>query len=139
MKDLLDTLFPNYNVDVFNLIEETYGFNAYQTVTTNYYQTDSCYIIKVLLPGVIKSSLETEIKATGITVKGEFDLNVPAEAKSYAFNTPSSKKFSKVINLPAKYSNLRLNSVKATYLDGILTITIDKDSSVSTGFKVKVD
>ena len=145
-------------LDFLNLIEETFGklpeVNkagaknfAVPTHGTYYCETEKQYLVKVLLPGVVKSTLETEIKESGITIKGEFDLKVPADAKAYSlstsnlysFNTSTSKSFVKVIDLPAQYSKLNLDSVKASYVDGILTITVDKKTPVSTGYKIKIE
>ncbi|MBN1233851.1 MAG: Hsp20/alpha crystallin family protein [Candidatus Coatesbacteria bacterium] len=100
----------NFNMPLLNVGEAEHGF-----------------IVTTELPGIDQKSID--IKVTGKTISIQGDLKGTEENKHYYINERfteekgSERKFSRQITLPVPLDG---SNIKASYVDGILKVTIPK-------------
>jgi len=105
--DFMDTSYPRYNI-----VEGKAGFT-----------------IEVAVPGWSKKNLEVVVKNNELRIKGNKD---DRGGDSYLHQGLSTKSFDKVFVLN---NDLKVGEVKL--LDGLLTITIERDRSAEVNFDIK--
>lgn len=91
-------------------------------------QKDNAYIVKADLPGMDKSSINIEIKGSELTLSGERKEEETKQDKGFYRQELSYGSFSRSIMLP---EDARTNQISSEYKNGVLTITIPRDTSVT--------
>jgi HSP20 family protein len=86
-------------------------------------ETESEYIVKAELPGLKKEDIKISITDDTLTVSGERKMQKEEKGKTYHRIEMNYGKFERTIRFP---SEVLPDKAKASYKDGILSITIPK-------------
>ena len=86
-------------------------------------ETDDAYIVKAELPGMKKEDIKLSISENALTISGERKMEREDKGKTYHRVEMAYGKFLRTIQFPGEVDP---DKAKATYKDGILTITIPK-------------
>lgn len=122
------SLFPSINTMLDNLFAESPGFyNAISQGTTvpaiNVVETEEDYILEVAAPGKLKEDLKIELNKNILLISTENKDKNESVQKNYTRKEYSYTSFSRSFELP---DNIDSEGIKATYDDGILSITVPK-------------
>ena len=80
-------------------------------------------VVKAALPGVKLEDIETTITDETLTIHGTYREEEKKEEEGYLFRELSHGEFRRVISLP---TGIKADATRATFHDGILTMTIPK-------------
>lgn len=86
-------------------------------------ETESEYIVKAELPGLKKEDIKISITDDTLTISGERKMQKEEKGKTYHRIEMNYGKFERTIRFP---SEVLPDKAKASYKDGILSITIPK-------------
>lgn len=86
-------------------------------------ETDNEYIIRAELPGMKKEDIKINLQDNTLVISGERKRSFEEKGRTYHRVEMAYGRFERVIPLPAEVD---VNKVKATYKDGILTVTLPK-------------
>ncbi|MEO1021613.1 MAG: Hsp20/alpha crystallin family protein [Bacteroidota bacterium] len=125
------------NIDVFNrsfndIFDEFFTTPAVSRKTSRFVpsvdisETDSSFDLAVQVPGLKKDDISIDLENGRLTISGERTLNKDEKGKNYHRVESSYGSFSRSFYLP---DTIDEDTVKATYEDGILNITIKKAES----------
>lgn len=100
-------------------------------------ETDTEYMIDVALPGVRKEDVRAEVAGDVLTVSGELKRAAEAPGRSWLRRESSYGPFLRSFALP---EGLHTEDVKASFNDGLLTLTLRKPPEFkSRGVSIKVE
>ncbi len=88
-------------------------------------QKDNAYIIKADLPGMDKNAINIEINGRLLTISGERKGEKTKQDKGFYRQELSYGAFSRSVMLP---EDSKTNQITSEYKNGVLTITIPKES-----------
>ena len=114
----MDTVFQDGFLFKYDFDNNFFNKPLLQPFKNNLQENENEYIVKFYLPGMEKSKINIEIKNNSLIVSGEQNIK-----KS---NQQSFSSFKKVIPIPG---DIKVNEVQTEYKDGLLVITLPKDSS----------
>lgn len=98
-------------------------------------ENDNEFVIEVEVPGVDKENIQINMENNLLTISGERKFEEKKETKQYHRLETHYGRFSRSLSLP---DNADSESVKASYENGILTITIDKsEKSLKKQIEIK--
>ncbi|HEX4047099.1 MAG TPA: Hsp20/alpha crystallin family protein [Elusimicrobiota bacterium] len=104
---------------------------------TDIKETEKDYVLDVALPGVKKEDVRVEVKNDVLTISGEKKSEKEEKGKTWLRRESSFGSFQRSFALP---EGLRTEDVKASFKDGVLTLTMPKPAEVKTrGVSIKVD
>lgn len=86
-------------------------------------ETENQFVIDVELPGIAKKDIGLNLENSQLTISGERKFEKEEEGKKYHRVETHYGSFTRSLQLP---DNVDDNSIKATYKDGILNVTITK-------------
>lgn len=86
-------------------------------------ETDKQFIISAELPGMKKEDININLENGRLAISGERSFEKEEEGKTYHRIETNYGSFSRSFQLP---DNVDENSIKASYEDGLLNITIEK-------------
>lgn len=86
-------------------------------------ETETQYVVDVELPGIEKKDIDLNIENNRLTISGERKFEKTEDGKQYHRVETSYGTFSRSLQLP---ENVNPDSIKASYKDGILNVSIDK-------------
>ncbi|MEX0646442.1 MAG: Hsp20/alpha crystallin family protein [Balneolaceae bacterium] len=86
-------------------------------------ETEKQFIVDVELPGMEKKDIDLNIENNRLTISGERKFEKEENNKQYHRVESHYGSFSRTLQLP---ESVNPDSVKASYKDGILNISIDK-------------
>jgi HSP20 family protein len=89
-------------------------------------ESNDNFLVKVEVPGLKKDDIKIAVRGNMLTVSGERKQETETKNKTFHRIERSYGKFSRTISLP---SDVEPDKVKASYKDGILTITLPKPES----------
>lgn len=92
-------------------------------------ETDTTFEIEAMLPGMKKSDIKIDLEDRVLTISGERTSEKEEKGVKYHLIESQYGKFSRSVTLPA---NINRDSVNASYTDGILRITIEKNENAVT-------
>ena len=99
------------------------------------YHTDNEVVVKATLPGVKPEEVDITITGDTLNVKGETKAEEDIKREDYIFKEHRYGAFSRSVTLP---SGLDTDKAKASFENGILTLTIPKSAKVKPkSIKVK--
>lgn len=81
------------------------------------------YTVRVEVPGLKREDIEVSLEDSVLTISGERKTETPAEGTEVHRQERFYGKFSRSITLP---TGVATDKVKASYKDGILTVTLAK-------------
>lgn len=86
-------------------------------------ETEKQYVIDVEVPGMNKKDINLNVENNTLTISGERKFEKEEDNKQYHRVETHYGSFSRSFSLP---ENADYDSIKASYTNGILTITVDK-------------
>ena len=86
-------------------------------------ETETQYVVDVELSGIEKKDIDLNIENNRLTISGERKFEKTEDGKQYHRVETSYGTFSRSLQLP---ENVNPDSIKASYKDGILNVSIDK-------------
>ena len=86
-------------------------------------ETEKQFIIDVEVPGINKKDIDLNIENDMLTISGERSFEKEEEGKQYHRVESHYGSFNRSFRLP---DNVDSETIKATYKNGILNITVDK-------------
>ena len=98
-------------------------------------ETDECLIVEASISGAVPEEVEVEIEEDVLTIKGSRKTATEEEKEGYILKERSEGSFYRSIRMP---SAVDANKATSTYENGILTITLPKQTETKSK-KVKVD
>jgi HSP20 family protein len=87
---------------------------------------DQSYVVTAEIPGMKADDLEIKIEGDTLMLKGERKPQEDSEETSYHRRERATGTFQRSLTLPGKVD---AENVSATYIDGILTITLQKEKA----------
>lgn len=98
-------------------------------------ETDKQYIIDVEVPGIDKNDIDLNIENNTLTISGERKFEKKEDGKQYHRVETHYGTFSRSFTLP---DNVDVDTINATYNNGILNITVDKsEQQMKKQIKIK--
>lgn len=92
----------------------------------NLAETDNGYIVDALAPGVDPNTFDLSVRENVLTISGEKKAPIDVDSEEYHRSERSVGKFVRSIQLP---NHVEPDTVKASYSDGILKISMDKSEA----------
>lgn len=92
----------------------------------NVREIDHTYVVTAEIPGMKKEDLEIKVVGDTLTFKGERKPMEIGEGASYHRRERATGTFHRSMTLP---SRVDADTVKATYKDGVLIITLEKEKA----------
>jgi HSP20 family protein len=90
----------------------------------NIVENEKSYEIEVQLPGIKKENIKIDLEDRVLTISGERKIEEKQQDARYHLIEAQYGTFSRSITLPEKVNR---ETVEATFFDGILKLTIEKD------------
>jgi len=134
---------PNREID--NFVPKTFSqfldtvfddvLNTNRPVEGNYLpgldvkETENAFEIEVMLPGITKEDIKIDLEDRILTVSGERKSTKEEDNVKYHLVESRYGRFSRSLTLP---NNINRDSIDASYTDGILKISIEKDEKAIT-------
>jgi len=117
LRDDMDRLFSTF---FGGFPEEVEGF---WSPVIDIEEDDDNYFVKAEIPGMKKEDVKISVRGNALSVSGERKQESETKNKTFHRIEQSYGKFMRTITLPSEIDTER---VKATYKDGILTVTLPK-------------
>ena len=137
LNDYVPTSFSNLIDRFFNESVSRSGGSAYSFVPrVDIVENDKAFEVHVAAPGMNKEDFSIDLKDNFLTVSGERKFN--QEKKEVNFHSIETQygTFSRSFGLP---ENVDAAKISATYVNGILVITIPKDEKKTLKTTIKVN
>lgn len=91
------------------------------------YQNEDDLVVKAVLPGLTKEDVDITVTEDVLTLRGEFKSNEDDAGVNYHLREQRYGVFERSIGLP---TDVEIEKSKATFENGILTITLPKAEAV---------
>lgn len=88
-------------------------------------ETDKAFELQIHLPGMNRKDINVDVEGGQLIVSGERKLQNETEKKTLHKVETRYGAFKRVFHLP---DTINEDSINAVYKDGILTVTVEKDS-----------
>ncbi len=92
----------------------------------NVRELDQSFVVTAEIPGMKTDDLDIKIEGDTLTLRGARKPHEIAEQVSYHRRERATGTFQRSLSLPAKVDT---ENVKATYKDGVLTVTLQKQAA----------
>ena len=123
MDRLFDVAFP-----ALSSLQRDGGFGEWQgQFPVDLYQDKNDVTIRAELPGFRKEDITVEVQDDVLTVTGHQKTDAKTDQTESARTTTQERRFSRAIALP---ENLDLDKIRASYENGVLTVTLPKREEV---------
>eukprot|EP01125_Pyxidicula_operculata_P006472 TRINITY_DN2241_c0_g1_i1.p1 TRINITY_DN2241_c0_g1~~TRINITY_DN2241_c0_g1_i1.p1 ORF type:complete len:125 (-),score=34.36 TRINITY_DN2241_c0_g1_i1:160-534(-) len=100
-------------------------------------ETDNSIVVDVELPGLTKDDFKIRAKDGILRITGDRKIEKEDKSKSYTRIERSYGSFSRSVAIPA---GVDTSQVKATFVDGVLKVTIPKPKSEEDrGHEIKIE
>jgi HSP20 family protein len=137
LNDYVPTTFSNLIDRFFNETVSRTGGSAYSFVPrVDIVENDKAFEVHVAVPGMNKEDFTIDVKDNFLTISGERKFT--QEKKDVNFHSIETQygTFSRSFGLP---ENVDAAKISATYVNGILVITIPKDEKKTLKTTIKVN
>jgi HSP20 family protein len=104
------------------------------TLALDVFEKDDQLVVKAAIPGVKPEEVDITIQDDVLTIKGESKEDKEIKREDYYMKETRTGSFTRSIRLPA---DLDLQSAKADFQDGMLTLSIPKSKDVKPS-KIKI-
>ncbi|NLL63753.1 MAG: Hsp20 family protein [Ruminococcaceae bacterium] len=125
--NMLDDFFSDNWLPERSLLRDTFKIDIQET--------ENEYCIEAELPGVKKEEIDLDIKENNLCISVNRNEEINKDGKNYIHRERRSSSMSRRIRL----ADAKMDETKAKLDDGILTITIPKDTKVSDSLKIEID
>jgi HSP20 family molecular chaperone IbpA len=103
--------------------------NSYQAARilppVDIHDEEKQFIIKTEIPGIPKDQIRIDIEGNNLLIKGEIKSEKPFDDKTWKVRERTFGKFERRIHLP---KTVCLENIQTKYENGILIVTLDKES-----------
>lgn len=120
LRDDMDRLFRSF---FGGPLEEVEGFWA---PVIDIEEDNDSYYVRAEVPGIKKEEIKISVRGNALSLSGERKQESETKNKTFHRVERSYGRFKRTISLP---SEIDAEKVKATYKDGILTVTLPKPES----------
>jgi HSP20 family protein len=124
--NMLDDFFSDGWMSNRNLLRDTFKIDVTET--------DDDYLVEAELPGVKKEEIDLSIDDDNLSISVNREENVNQDGKNYIHRERRAGSISRRIRL----ANARLDEIKAKLENGILNISIPKQSSAAAARKIEI-
>ena len=97
-------------------------------------EEDGGYVLTADMPGVEKEEINIKAENEGVEISAESSHEIEEENEKYYRKERSQRQFNRRVDFP---SQVEAESIEASYEDGVLTITADKDED--EGMDVEIE
>jgi HSP20 family protein len=87
------------------------------------FEDETAYHVAVELPGIEKKDVEISLTDNDLTIRGERKLDKEEKEQDYYLRERAQGSFRRSLSFPVQIDE---NEVKATFADGVLSITLPK-------------
>jgi len=123
--------------DVFSQFQEK-GMNFASELKPNFpvdiAEEDGEYIVTADMPGVEKEEINIKADNEGIEISAESSHEIEEENEKYYKKERSQRRFNRRIKFP---SGVDAETIEASYEDGVLTVTAEKDEE--EGHEIEIE
>ena len=120
-----------YNMTPFNFFEDFSRnlFNNFKPnlIKTDIHETDNEYFVEAELPGIPKENIQVTYEDGVLTISGQQQIDTVDEDKKGKLIR--SERSSTSLRRQYLLENVKEDEIKASYSDGILKVTLPKDSN----------
>ena len=120
-----------YSLTPFNFFEEFSRnlFNDFKSnlIKTDIHETDNEYLVEAELPGIPKENIQVTYEDGVLTISGQQQIDTVDEDKKGKLIR--SERSSTSLRRQYLLENVKEDEIKASYSDGILKVTLPKDSN----------
>ena len=120
-----------YNMTPFNFFEDFSRnlFNDFKSnlIKTDIHETDNEYLVEAELPGIPKENNQVTYEDGVLTISGQQQIDTVDEDKKGKLIR--SERSSTSLRRQYLLENVKEDEIKASYSDGILKVTLPKDSN----------
>lgn len=120
-----------YNMTPFNFFEDFSRnlFNDFKSnlIKTDIHETDNEYFVEAELPGIPKENIQVTYEDGVLTISGQQQIDTVDEDKKGKLIR--SERSSTSLRRQYLLENVKEDEIKASYSDGILKVTLPKDSN----------
>ncbi len=135
--------FPHVSKVINNIFEnldnkDFFGANfnfSHSTPLVNVSQTDEAYTMEVYAAGFKKEDFKIDVTAENITISAEVKEDEHTHKPHYTFQEFKKSSFKRHFKLS---KNVDIENVSASYIDGVLHITLPKKEAVKTSKNVTI-
>jgi HSP20 family protein len=129
MRQVMDRLFQESFLlpSFFNALGSSGWGGQMPTAGTNLWETNDSYIIQVAMPGMKPDSISCTVEQNVLTCSGESRLAAPEKANALWQSFGDQVNYR--IQLPGEVNS---GEAQASYVDGVLTITMPKAAHART-------
>lgn len=96
--------------------------------------TENAYLIEAEMPGISKEQINIDYQNNYLTISAKSQNEVNEEKENYIRRERSSRQMSRSFYI----ENVKDDDIKATYEDGILKISLPKDSKAQTKKTIEI-
>lgn len=122
----MDSLFNRYTRTTPWRLTFLPGAAARNYPKLNLAETDDAYIVDALAPGVDPNTFDLSVRENVLSISGEKKAPLDVSSEEYHRSERSVGKFVRTVQLP---NHVDPDTVKASYTDGILTISMEKSEA----------
>ncbi len=132
----MDNAFDRLANNFFAPLSRNFFNNDSDIMKTDISESDKEYDVKIDLPGLKKDNIKIDYENNILTVSATKNSEVKdADTKNHIIHSERSYgSFSRQYRLP----NVDRKNIKATYNDGVLTITLPKDTEATTAAHIDI-
>ena len=139
--DFFSNLFDQVSKEVSNLGKEVSGYFSQEELGTtvpaiNLIETDDAYEVEVAAPGMSKEDFKVNLGDESITISADKESSTEDSGRNYKKREFNYAKFSRSFSIPEEVDT---SMVKASYEEGILTITLPKKEEFKTKSGREID
>jgi HSP20 family protein len=104
-------------------------FNDFKSnlIKTDIHETDNEYLVEAELPGIPKENIQVTYEDGVLTISGQQQIDIVDEDKKGKLIR--SERSSTSLRRQYLLENVKEDEIKASYSDGILKVTLPKDSN----------
>jgi len=136
LNDFVPTSFSNLVDRFFNESVARTGGSAYSFVPrVDIAENEKAYEIHVALPGMNKEDFNIDLKDNYLTISGERKFKEEKKDKNFYSIETQYGTFSRSFSLP---ENVDASKITASYVNGILEVTVPKDEKKTLRTSIKV-
>ncbi len=137
LNDFVPTSFSNLIDRFFNESVARTGGSAYSFVPrVDIVENDKAFEIHVAVPGMNKEDFKIDLNDNYLTISGERKFTEEKKDKNFHLIESQYGTFSRSFALP---DNVDANKITATYVNGILLVTVSKDEKKILKSTIKVN
>ena len=134
--DDIDDLFKQME-NVFNQFQEKgmdFASELKPAFPVDIAEEDGKYVLTADMPGVDKDEINIKADAEGVEISAESSHEIEEQNEKYYRKERSRRQFNRRVSFP---SEVEAESIEASYEDGVLTVTADKDEEEGRDIEIE--